>query len=449
MTTLVLYGVTGDLARRKLLPALLSIFAEKGDLDVLTVGRRPMDRAEFVAYVQKSLAESDETKQVPQEVLAKFLEKVHYLHGDLTSDELHAEMATKITANAVFYLSLPPEMFAKVSAAIGRAGLSDEAAGYRRLVIEKPFGSDLASAEALQNSLNVHWEEDQIFRIDHYLGKRGVQNLAALCTQNAPLAASLNREHVDNVQITFSESLGLEGRAGYYDESGAVRDMLQNHLLQVLATLTMKPDGQGKKAARTAKKAVFAAMRPLRQEDVVLGQYSSYLHDFRESDSDGESEAPPTFVAARVFIENDVWAGVPFYLRTGKRMSERLGEVIVNFKSVQGRPPARLRVEIQPEEKICLQLNAAGEDGPRLLDLSACSAKGGDSPYARMILSVLDGNASLFPHVEEVMQAWRVVESALVGGWPLHIYPDGQNGPVQAEELLVQRGHSWLHEDKS
>lgn len=473
--TLVIFGVTGDLAKRKLLPAIFGLFQDgllSSAVQILGVGRQEMDGStEFRAYVEKALRESKETDEIDEGSLGAFLETLDYRAGDMTQPEIYVQIAEfcaeRDTSNALFYLSLPPSLFITVSDGLAEQGLNDQSEGWRRLVIEKPFGRDLQSALDLQARLTRHWNESQIYRIDHYLGKETVQNLLAIRFGNAIFEPLWNRNMIDHVQITASEDLGLEGRAGYYEESGVVRDMLQNHLLQLLALTAMEPPAPGSPdALRDEKAKVFQAIGHITAETVdevaVRGQYAAgtlygeRLGAYTDEDGVNPDSRTATYVAVRLEVDNWRWQGVPFFLRTGKRLPKKVTEIAVVFK----RPPLSifpnvernvLAFRIQPDEGVSLKISSKmpGQE----MDLREVvmdfryDAFGAalESPYSRLLLDALTGDASLFPREEEVMESWRIVQG-LIDAWEgkgrPQLYTSGTWGPEDADRLIGE-GRRW------
>ncbi|ADY26681.1 glucose-6-phosphate 1-dehydrogenase [Deinococcus proteolyticus MRP] len=472
--TLVIFGVSGDLARRKLLPAIFGLFQDgllSSAVQILGVGRQEMLAGEFQSFVEQALRESSETDEIDEASLGAFLETLAYCAGDLAGPEVYGQIAALCseheTSNALFYLSLPPSLFITVSDGLAAQGLHRQDEGWRRLVIEKPFGRDLESARDLQARLTRHWDESQIYRIDHYLGKETVQNLLAIRFGNAIFEPLWNRNLIDHVQITASEDLGLEGRAGYYEEAGAVRDMLQNHLLQLLALTAMEPPAPGSPdALRDEKAKVLQATRRITPETVdevaVRGQYAAgtlygeRLAAYKDENGVDPDSRTATYVAVRLEVDNWRWQGVPFFLRTGKRLPKKVTEIAVVFK----RPPLSifpnvernvLAFRIQPDEGVSLKISSKmpGQE----MDLREVvmdfryDAFGAplESPYSRLLLDALTGDASLFPRAEEVMESWRIVQG-LIDTWEgqgrPQLYTSGTWGPDDADRLMGE-GRRW------
>jgi len=468
---LVVFGATGDLAHRKLYPALGELAASgqlADQLALVGVARTAMSDADFAAmaphlgdraacrYVTGSYDDPDTFRR-----LAEVL------------DECDERVGTQ--GNRLYYLAIVPSGFDKVVAGLGESGLADESeGGFRRLVIEKPFGHDLRSAQALDECLHEVFAEQQVFRIDHYLAKETVQNILALRFANAIFEPIWNRRYVDHVELTVAESLGVGHRSTFYEQAGALRDIVQNHLLQVLALTAMEPPaGFEADAVRDEKVKLLRSIRPLQPWDlpqaVIRGQYTSGEVDGRATSGyrDEEGVAPEstteTYLALRLEIDNWRWAGVPFYVRTGKRLARRLTEVAIRYKRVPFLPlpptavdsiePNTTIVRIQPDEGIEVSFAAKVPGSPfRVktvdLDFSYEEAFAEEPPeaYERVLLDALLGDATLFIRADEVEQSWRIV-MPLVDAFrnealPLFFYPAGSWGPVEAD-TLVRGSSGW------
>ncbi|SMB89915.1 glucose-6-phosphate dehydrogenase [Deinococcus hopiensis] len=474
--TLVIFGATGDLARRKLLPAVFGLWQDGllgSAFNIVGVGRQEMTDEAFKDFAIEALKSSKETDAPQPGSLEKFRELLYYEFGDFGGDEVYslvqkeldrAEEAHGGRKNALFYLSTPPSLFEPISNGLGRLGLDDESEGWRRIVIEKPFGRDLESARHLNDAIHKVWDESQVYRIDHYLGKETVQNLMAIRFGNAIFEPLWNRGYVDHVQITASEDLGLEGRAGYYEEAGVVRDMLQNHLMQLFALTAMEaPAAFDADAIRDEKVKVLRAVKPIPKGRVkqvaVRGQYGSgtmygeRVPGYREEPGVREGSSTPTYVAVKLEIDNWRWQGVPFYLRTGKRLPKKVTEIAVVFK----RPPLGifpgglernvLAFRIQPDEGVSLKFSSKTPGQEMVLRevvmdfrYDAFGAQL-ESPYSRLLLDALLGDATLFPREDEVDHAWQIV-SGILEAWDgtkapeFPNYPAGTWGPDAADELL-------------
>ncbi len=409
----------------------------------------------------------------------EFVQAFRYCAVDVTDPEafkpLHSlvtqrEAELSIAENRMFYLSVAPEFFDVISSSIKTSGLGTTK-GWKRLIIEKPFGHDLKSAQQLNEKLGAAFAEEEIYRIDHYLGKPMVQNLEALEFANPVFQALWNNQYIANVQITAGETVGVEERAGYYDQAGAIRDMVQNHLLQMLMMTAMHvPKRISANDIRAQKRQVMEAVRPLQKEEVaqhvVRGQYAAgEILDNPAVDYRGEPGVRPdsmtdTFIAARVWIDDPFWKGVPFYIRTGKRMREKSTRIVIEFKNPleglyhhhQDKPaPNLLIISVHPNEGIALQVNSknpsnSGKIEPVTVDFSAGTT---DVPeaYELLLFDALRGDSTYFAHWMEVELSWKWVEPILAAFRenlvPLHFYPAGSYGPDAAEKLLMADGFQW------
>ncbi|MEJ2216261.1 MAG: glucose-6-phosphate dehydrogenase [Gemmatimonadota bacterium] len=463
---IVVFGVTGDLAYRKLFPALHALHR-----------RRLLDDDAIIVGCSRSVKDDDGLRKRIGGAVDDdegFLRRVHSVPIDLSDPPEHAldPLVQRLhelhhDGNILFHLATPSDQFGPAGDAIAAAGLA-HGHGWRRLIIEKPFGEDEASARALDRRLRGAFDEDQVHRIDHFLGKDAVQNLLVFRGMNAGQEAIWNRHHVDHVQITVSEQLGIESRGAFYEETGVVRDMLQNHLMQLLTLTAMELPAQWDADALHARAAeVLDDVAPMDPDrDLVLGQYGVGEVDgrpvpgYRDEPDVADDSATPTFVAARLRIENERWAGVPFYLRTGKRLARRVGEIVLRFKSQQvpfgnggERPGNQLVFRFQPDAGIAnsFWLKVPGY-APRLEHVEMCYAQAQafgiqDPPdaYEHLVYDALVGDRLLFPRAEEVYAAWRVVAPALAAqaeGTPA-LYPAGSWGPKASDALLAADGRRW------
>ncbi|WP_235183225.1 glucose-6-phosphate dehydrogenase [Deinococcus phoenicis] len=478
--TLVIFGATGDLAKRKLLPAVFGLWQDGllgSAFNIVGVGRQEMTDEQFKDFVIEALQTSKETDTPQPGALEKFRDLLYYEFGDFGADEVYslvrkeldrAEEAHGGRKNALFYLSTPPSLFEPISNGLGRLGLSDESEGWRRIIIEKPFGRNLASARELNDAIHRVWDESQVYRIDHYLGKETVQNLMAIRFGNAIFEPLWNRSYVDHVQITAAEDLGLEGRAGYYEEAGVVRDMLQNHLMQLFTLTAMEaPAAFDADAIRDEKVKVLRSVKPIPVERVpevaVRGQYGpgtlygEKVPGYREEPGVQPGSTTPTYVAIKLEVDNWRWEGVPFFLRTGKRLPKKVTEIAVVFK----RPPLGifpgglernvLAFRIQPDEGVSLKFSSKSPGQEMVLRevvmdfrYDAFGAQL-ESPYSRLLLDAMLGDATLFPREDEVDHAWQIV-SGLLKAWEgpdaaapdFPNYPAGTWGPEAADNLIGQ-----------
>jgi glucose-6-phosphate 1-dehydrogenase len=473
---IVIFGGTGDLSRRKLLPALYHRWADgqiPEDAKIIGISRSELDDAAFRSFAYEACCEAS-PDSVNKSDWKQFEKHLHYVTMDATDPDADwADLKAHITQDPdrplVFYLAVTPKIYVPICQALGQAGLSE---GNTRVVLEKPIGTDLASAHEINEGVGAVFAEECIYRIDHYLGKETVQNLMVLRFANSLFEPLWNRTAIDHIQITVSEHYGVGERAGYYDGSGALRDMVQNHLLQLLCLIAMEPpnsiDGD---AIRTEKIKVLEALSPIlpqaAKEDTVRAQYAAgavkgeavpgYLEEL------GRESGTETFVAIKASIDNWRWARVPFYLRTGKRMKGRHSEIVVQFRetphSMFGDTEAqsnRLVINVQPDEgvRLYLQIKEPGPGGLRIkslpLNLSYADNFAIRYPdaYERLLMDVVRGNLSLFMRREEVEAAWIWVDG-LLEAWeqadvPMESYQAGlEDGPVEARLMLRRDGRDW------
>jgi glucose-6-phosphate 1-dehydrogenase len=461
-STVVIFGATGDLTRRKLVPALASLHA-KGyapDLEVIGFARRPWSDGSFRDEMAKALPSLDK----------EFLARFSYIRADFADPAGYEALRPRLAPGrvAVFYLATPPESYEPIIEGLGRSGLA--AMDRARIVVEKPFGRDAGSAAALDASLHRRFPESRIYRIDHYVGKETVQNLAMLRFGNAVMEPVFNASHVAAVEITVAERVGLEGRGGYYERAGALRDMVQNHLLQLLATSAMEPPNDLKPdSIRTEKVKVLRALKPISKAELPLaavrGQYTAGFIDgaqvpgYLEEPGVAEGSTTETYVALALKVENWRWSGVPFYVRTGKRLPRRLSEIVFHFKrpplSLFGEPgPAAnsLAIRIQPDEGISLTINtkAPGQGArPRKVNMDFLygSSFGEALPeaYERLLFDALTGDSTLFTRSDEIEASWEwimpVLEGFEEGLCPLLRYRAGSPGPAEAS--AIGGGYAW------
>lgn len=477
-------GATGDLARKKLFPAFSRLAA--ADLlppgfGVVAVARRPYTPATFREEVRVSIKQFA-GEVVPAEVLGRdFLPRITYFQADLRDRGSYARLHELLrqngqaAANLVFYLALAPEHFGPVVAGLEQHNLARSDGQYwRRLVIEKPFGWDLASARRLNEEIRRVFPEKDIYRIDHYLGKEMIQNIMVIRFANSFFEPVWNNKYIDHVQISSLEVAGVEGRGAYYEKAGALRDMVQNHMLQLVSLIAMEPPTSlVAEDIREEKVNVLRSLQPLTPErayqDAVRGQYGpGYVENVRvpgyqEEPGATAGSTTETFTALKIFVDNFRWAGVPFYLRTGKRLACKSTEIVIQFKSLPevlyfrtagGLAPNVLAIRIQPREGVFLRLNAKKPGTDRLivpikLDFCQNCEIGANSPeaYERLVLDVMRGDPTLFTGWEEVEYAWRFVDP-LAAAWAqappsFPNYAAGTWGPEAAERLIVRDGRQW------
>jgi glucose-6-phosphate 1-dehydrogenase len=466
---LVLFGGTGDLTWRKLMPALFQAWRHgklPADGRILAVARDERSDDQYRAFIHDKFAEVEEAKRPSNEEFAGFAQLLHYRRMDLAQPEHYAGLKQWLDARGadvkVFFLATSPHLFTQICAQLGAAGLNGNDV---RVVLEKPLGHDLASAQEINRVVRASFTESQALRIDHYLGKPAVQNLTALRFGNALFEPLWRRESIANIQITIAESIGVGTRGDFYDRTGALRDMIQNHALQLLTMIAMEPPATGDATAiRDEKLKVLKSLKPFTPEivarDVVRGQYKGYL-DEAKVPADSRTE---TFVALRTEVQNWRWAGVPFYLRTGKRLGARDAQIVVNFRPVPhpifaGTTGAnKLVIKLQPEDGLELHLLAAKGSGnnevlsPVRLDLDFDKAFAADrvGGYERLLMDALAGRLNLFVRSDEQEEAWRWVEPVLEA-WradpsPPKTYAAGSWGPPAASALIARDGFAWDEE---
>jgi glucose-6-phosphate 1-dehydrogenase len=482
---LVIFGASGDLNRRKLMPALYRLAYDRrlsAGFAVVGVSRTPMTDDQFRDKMRDAVQRFSEDTEFSPEVWNTFARDLYYAPGDIGDAGAYQLLAGKLAeiettrhtgGNVLFYLSTQPSQYAPAVQGLGGAQLG-QGAGWRRLVVEKPFGHDLASARTLSDRLHEVFQEGDVYRIDHYLGKETVQNILAFRFGNGIFEPLWNRRYVNHVQITAAESIGVEGRGAYYQESGALADMIQNHLLQVMATIAMEPSaGFHAQAVRDERSKLLRSIRPMTREEILantaLGQYGpgrtggTAVPGFRQETGVDPHSKTETYAAATFFIDNWRWAGVPFYLRSGKRLPKRVTEIAIQFNpaplaifngNAEGPAPNLLIVRIQPEEGISLKfLSKRPGSGMQLrpvsMDFSYGSSFGERSPsaYETLLLDAIIGDATLYTRQDMVEASWAVVEP-IQNAWresrtDLPDYPAFSWGPQASDEMLARRGHVW------
>jgi len=487
---LVVFGATGDLTRRKLIPSVFALDCQGLLPDgsrVIGYARSPGDDDRFRASLHDAIAGTCSGEPMDEATWRRFASRLSYHRGGYDDAEGFASLARRIEAisaetpgvgHCLFYLATPPEAFVPIVRGLSGAGLARgrQEGVWSRVIVEKPFGRDRASARALNDELHAAFDEEQIFRIDHYLGKETVQNLMVLRFANSIFEPIWHREYVDHVQMTVAETLGAERREGYYDGAGALRDMVQNHMMHLLCLVAMEPPASlSPEAIRNEKVKVLEALRAIpprcAANGVVRAQYAAGAIDgracpgYRELPGVAADSATETYAAFKVFVDNWRWSGVPFYLRTGKRLPRRVTEVSIHFRAVPqvlyNVPPNGpvapnvLAVRIQPDEGISMEFQvkvpASARRVQRLrMDFNYAEAFGSAPPeaYQRLLLDAALGDATLFPRDDEVLAAWEFVEPILAGcamqpPERLGSYPAGTWGPGEADDLLAAEGNRW------
>ena len=476
---IVIFGASGDLTHRKLIPALYNLYKIgrlSENFSVLGVARSELNDETFREKMREALIHNEETTP---ETLDAFCSHLYYQavntsdaqdYGKLVPrlDELHDKYQT--CGNTLYYMSTPPSLYGVIPECLAAHGLNTEEYGWKRIIVEKPFGYDEKTAQTLDVQIHRFFEEHQIYRIDHYLGKETVQNLLVLRFSNGWFEPLWNRNFIDYVEITGAESIGVEERGGYYDGSGAMRDMFQNHLLQVLAMVAMEPPAIiNANSMRDEVAKVMHSLRPLTAEDMehnlVLGQYTAAQINGKMENGYLEEKGVPTdsrtetYIALRCEIENWRWAGVPFYVRTGKRLPARVTEIVIHFKTTphpvfsQNAPENKLIIRIQPDEAISMRFGlkkpGAGFEAKEVsMDFRYADLAGAQvlTAYERLLLDAMKGDATLFARTDAVHAAWKFVQPILdykANGGRIHEYEAGTWGPVAADKLIAKQGKVW------
>ncbi|MBC1371580.1 glucose-6-phosphate dehydrogenase [Listeria booriae] len=478
---ITIFGGTGDLANRKLYPSLYHLFTKgflKENFAVIGTARRPWTNDFFREKVVESLKGIEKEGFDPQDFASHFYYQSHdvtnresYVQLKDLSDELDKKY--ELQGNRLFYLAMAPNFFGTIASRLKSEGFVDND-GFSRLIIEKPFGRDLASAQELNESLRQAFAENEIYRIDHYLGKEMIQNISVIRFANSIIESLWNNRYIDNVQVTLSETLGVEDRGRYYEESGALRDMVQNHILQIVSLLAMEPPIKlTTQEIRHEKVRALRSLRVIEGEDVykyfVRGQYGpgtvdgEQLEGYRQAENVDPDSNTETFVAAKLMIDNFRWSGVPFYIRTGKRLAKKATQIAIQFKSVpmnlfggqQSLAGNVLVIHIQPDEGITLHMNVK-EPGqgmltmPINLNYAHSSPDGMNTPeaYEKLIQDCLNGDATYFSHWDEVSLSWNFVDK-VANVWSntkehFPNYTSGTMGPKEADKLVAQDGFEWF-----
>jgi len=487
----VIFGASGDLAKRKLIPALYSLYVNQQVPDnfiILGVSRTSYSDIQYREKMKEALIEFNEISDTRK--IDAFVEKLFYQPLNYDNRQDYFDLKERLTqlqekkgipGNVVFYLSTPPKLYGEVPVHLAKVGLNNEDGGWKRLIIEKPFGYDLESALKLKDILLKYWNENQLYRIDHYLGKETVQNLLVTRFSNGIFEPLWNSKYIHHIEVTSSESLGVEGRGGYYDSSGALRDMVQNHLLQVVAFTAMEPPATLEpQAIRNEILKVFQSLRPIKPGEVknvaMRGQYiastikNQKVAGYREEPGVDPDSTTETYAALKFYIDNWRWGGIPFYIRTGKRLPTRVTEVVIHFKSTphflfskQTDCSAcnQLVLRIQPDEGILLKFGmkvpGTGFEVQNVnmdFHYSDLAHQRIPSAYERLIYDSIKGDSTLFARTEEVIEAWKFVMPVL-DAWkndssiPVFGYPAGTWGPEHADDLIEEKNMTWRYPCKN
>jgi glucose-6-phosphate 1-dehydrogenase len=481
----VIFGANGDLTKRKLMPALYRLAYDRrlsAGFAVVGISRSPMTDEQFREKMLESVKKFSEDTEIQDDVWRAFAAGLYYVAGDIADPALYQNLAAKLKqveaerqtgGNVLFYLSTQPSQYAPAALGLGSAGLG-KGNGWRRLVVEKPFGHDLESARELSDKLHEVFAEAEVYRIDHYLGKETVQNILAFRFGNGIFEPLWNRRYINHVQITAAESIGVEGRGAYYQEAGALADMIQNHLLQVMATIAMEPSSSfNANSVRDERSKLLRSIRPMKPDEIrqsaVAGQYGPAkiggkdVPGFRQEEGVDPQSQTDTYAAATFYVENWRWARVPFYVRTGKRLPKRVTEITIQFNPAPlaifdgecpDSSPDMLLVRIQPDEGISLKFlskrpGAGMKLRPVSMDFNYGSSFGERSPsaYETLLLDAIIGDPTLYTRQDMVEASWRVVEP-IQNAWgeTRYYFPNydaGSWGPAAADEMLARNGHVW------
>jgi glucose-6-phosphate 1-dehydrogenase len=488
---LVIFGASGDLTRRKLIPALYSL--EVQDLlperfAIVGVSRSDLTDDGFRKSIGESLLQFSEENDKSR--IKTFLQKIHYQSIDAQDSSTYVNLSAKLTelrdslqipGNTIYYLSTPPSLYGVIPQNLAKNNLNHQSDGWKRIIIEKPFGYDLQSAIALNNTLQKDWHESQVYRIDHYLGKETVQNVLVTRFTNGIFEPLWNRNYVHHVEITSAESIGVEKRGGYYEGSGALRDMIQNHLLQVVGLIAMEPPASiDSDAIRNETVKVLQSIRPYTMEDIIRsairGQYlpatikGEMVKGYREEEGVNPDSKTETYAALKFYIDNWRWGGVPFYIRTGKRLPTRVTEAVIHFKRTphylfanksSTESHNQLVIRIQPDEGILLKFGmkmpGAGFDVQTVnmdFHYSDLSIERIPAAYERLLLDSMTGDSTLFARGDAVMAAWKFLDP-VVNEWknnpcvPVFGYPAGTWGPEKADDLIEEPEMTWRYPCKN
>ncbi len=478
LTTIIIFGASGDLTLRKLMPSLFNLFRKRRTpkkFQIIGFGGTAFTDEQFREHLHVGIKEHANYAFTDEEWNI-FAPNLFYLSGKYTEQSDFVKLADYLTqkengdANRLFYMALPPTLFPAIIDNLDASGQIKETVGWRRVVLEKPFGTDLASAVKLNEQVHKALNENQIYRIDHYLGKETVQNILFTRFANTIYEPIWNRTYIDHVQITVAEKVGLEHRAGFYDSVGVLRDMFQNHLLQLLTLVAMEPPSSfSAQHLRNEKVKVLNAIQPMTPEQVAANTVRAQYKGYRDEAEVKSNSTTPTYAALRLFINNWRWKGVPFYLRSGKNLSEKQSQIIIQFKEpplamfpMQTTKPNILVLFLQPDEGVHIRFEAKAPDTvseTRSVDMEfhyaeAFGQTAIPESYERLLLDALQGDAALFTRADEVETAWSLIDPIL-HTWethqtpPLAVYKPGSWGPPEGYDLLSRDGRRWLNEETS
>jgi len=475
-TSIVIFGASGDLTQRKLLPSLFNLFRKERMPKVFRIigfGGTAFTDEQFCGHLLEG-AKKFANFEFTEEEWEPFANNLCYIQGKYGEKGDFQKLAERLSqleggaTNRLYYMALPPNLFPTIIENLSATGQLNEAGGWRRVILEKPFGTDLASAVKLNEQVHRALHENQIYRIDHYLGKETVQNILFTRFANTIYEPIWNRNYIDHIQITVAEEVGLEHRAGFYDSVGVLRDMFQNHLLQLLTLVAMEPPASFSAShLRNEKVKVLSAIKPMTPEEVLLNTVRGQYKGYRAEPEVKPNSSTPTFAALRLFVNNWRWQGVPFYLRSGKHLAEKKSQIIIQFKEpplamfpMQTMKQNMLVLYLQPDEGVHLRFEAKAPDTvaeTRSVDMEfhyseAFGQTAIPEAYERLLLDALQGDASLFTRADEVETAWSLIDPILQT-WethqtpPLAGYRPGSWGPAEADMLLARDGRRWLNEE--
>jgi glucose-6-phosphate 1-dehydrogenase len=480
-TSIIIFGASGDLTKRKLIPSFFNLFRKRKtprNINIVGYGWTPFTDEQFREHLRQGLDEYA-SYEFTEEEWSLFAPQLHYRQGKYDDRDRFEKLSDFLNsleedrANRLYYMAIPPSVFPDVITSLNASQQIQEDGGWRRVVVEKPFGTDLESAKELNEHLHKYLNEEQIYRIDHYLGKETVQNILFTRFANTIFEPIWNRNYIDSVQVTVTEEVGVGHRGGYYDDVGVLRDMFQNHLLQLVTLVGMEPPASfNADALRNEKVKVLKAIQPITDDAVEYNTVRAQYEGYRDELDVKENSTTPTYAALRLSINNWRWQGVPFYLRSGKKMAEKQTQIIIRFKEPplamfpmppgQKMTPNMLVLYLQPDEGVHLRFEAKAPDTvaeTRSVDMEFHYAESFGptaipEAYERLLLDALQGDASLFTRADEVEMAWSLIDPILKT-WetnqtpPLAEYKSGSWGPVEADVLLSKDGRGWMHEEAS